>query len=135
MQLTGQWQCKWVVKSMPLHILGGGVHLVGDSSSGKSPAQLIGSSVWGDPGVFRVVGGAGGKLNYLKLRGVKSESEYRSDAAGKAKVKRDLKRDQTDRDKASGIHGAKVAARQAIAGQRSSAEKDFVQTVADAMGW
>jgi uncharacterized protein (DUF927 family) len=33
-------------------VLGGGVHLVGDSSSGKSLAQLIGSSIWGDPGVF-----------------------------------------------------------------------------------
>lgn len=33
-------------------VLGGGVHLVGDSSSGKSLAQLVGSSVWGDPGVF-----------------------------------------------------------------------------------
>lgn len=33
-------------------VLGGGVHLMGDSSSGKSLAQLIGSSVWGDPGVF-----------------------------------------------------------------------------------
>jgi uncharacterized protein (DUF927 family) len=33
-------------------VLGGGVHLVGDSSSGKSLAQLIGSSVWGDPGLF-----------------------------------------------------------------------------------
>lgn len=33
-------------------VVGGGVHLVGDSSSGKSLAQLIGSSVWGDPGVF-----------------------------------------------------------------------------------
>lgn len=33
-------------------VLGGGVHLVGDSSSGKSLAQLIGSSVWGDPGTF-----------------------------------------------------------------------------------
>lgn len=31
---------------------GGGVHLVGDSSSGKSLAQLVASSVWGDPGVF-----------------------------------------------------------------------------------
>ncbi|MNZ32906.1 hypothetical protein D3C78_502440 [compost metagenome] len=29
---------------------GGGVHLVGDSSKGKSLAQLIGASVWGDPG-------------------------------------------------------------------------------------
>lgn len=35
-------------------VLGGGVHLVGDSSSGKSLAQLVGSSVWGDPGVFAV---------------------------------------------------------------------------------
>jgi uncharacterized protein (DUF927 family) len=33
-------------------VLGGGVHLVGDSSSGKSLAQLIGSSVWGDPSIF-----------------------------------------------------------------------------------
>ncbi|MGC7839980.1 DUF927 domain-containing protein [Pseudomonas wayambapalatensis] len=33
-------------------VLGGGVHLVGDSSSGKSLAQLVGSSVWSDPGVF-----------------------------------------------------------------------------------
>lgn len=33
-------------------VLGGGIHLVGDSSSGKSLAQLIGSSVWGDPGIF-----------------------------------------------------------------------------------
>lgn len=33
-------------------VLGGGVHLVGDSSSGKSLAQLISSSVWGDPRIF-----------------------------------------------------------------------------------
>ncbi|MDA8482645.1 DUF927 domain-containing protein [Pseudomonas resinovorans] len=33
-------------------VLGGGVHLIGDSSSGKSTAQLVGASVWGDPGVF-----------------------------------------------------------------------------------
>ncbi|KFJ92613.1 RNA helicase [Pseudomonas sp. 1-7] len=31
---------------------GGGVHLIGDSSSGKSLAQLVGASVWGNPGVF-----------------------------------------------------------------------------------
>lgn len=33
-------------------VVGGGVHLVGDSSSGKSLAQLEGSSVWGDPAAF-----------------------------------------------------------------------------------
>lgn len=31
---------------------GGGVHLVGDSSTGKSLAQLIAASAWGDPGEF-----------------------------------------------------------------------------------
>jgi len=35
-----------------LGVLGGGIHLVGDSSSGKSLAQLIGSSIWGDPAIF-----------------------------------------------------------------------------------
>lgn len=33
-------------------VLGGGVHLVGDSSSGKSLAQLVGASVWGSPKLF-----------------------------------------------------------------------------------
>ncbi|MDF3920122.1 DUF927 domain-containing protein [Salinicola salarius] len=31
---------------------GGGVHLVGDSSSGKSLAQSLAASVWGNPGIF-----------------------------------------------------------------------------------
>jgi uncharacterized protein (DUF927 family) len=31
---------------------GGGVHLVGDSSSGKSLAQLVAASIWGNPGTF-----------------------------------------------------------------------------------
>lgn len=31
---------------------GGGVHLVGDSSSGKSLAQLLAASVWGNPATF-----------------------------------------------------------------------------------
>ncbi|VVN98750.1 hypothetical protein PS726_02471 [Pseudomonas fluorescens] len=34
-------------------VLGGGVHLVGDSSSGKSLAQLVAASVWGEPEVFK----------------------------------------------------------------------------------
>ncbi len=35
-----------------LGINGGGIHLVGDSSSGKSLAQLLAASVWGNPGTF-----------------------------------------------------------------------------------
>lgn len=37
-----------------LSILGGGVHLVGGSSSGKTLAQLIGASIWGNPKAFTV---------------------------------------------------------------------------------
>lgn len=36
----------------PLNIQGGGIHLVGDSSSGKSLAQLLAASVWGSPERF-----------------------------------------------------------------------------------
>lgn len=36
----------------PMNVLGGGVHLVGDSSSGKSLAQLIAASVWSEPHRF-----------------------------------------------------------------------------------
>jgi hypothetical protein len=32
-------------------------------------------------GTYHVIGGAGGKLNYLKLRGVKSEADYRQEVA------------------------------------------------------
>lgn len=53
-------------------------------------------------GTFHVIGGAGGKLNYLKLRGVKSEAEYQNDAKEKAEQKQ-----QTAEDKASRIHDAK----------------------------
>lgn len=35
-----------------LGVNGGGVHLVGDSSSGKSLAQLLAASAWGNPGSF-----------------------------------------------------------------------------------
>lgn len=36
----------------PLNIQGGGIHLVGDSSSGKSLAQLLAASVWSAPERF-----------------------------------------------------------------------------------
>ena len=34
-------------------------------------------------GTMRVIGGAGGKLNYLKLKGVRSESEYKAETAAR----------------------------------------------------
>lgn len=106
------------------------VHPNGNGSKGVpvlvQPAQ---------DGTFRVIGGAGGKLNMLKLRGVKSQEEYRQEHAQRAAEKRNQRREQVRRDKELGIHEAKVAARENINEQRKSAQRDFIQQVADAMGW
>lgn len=86
-------------------------------------------------GTFRVIGGAGGKLNMLKLRGVKSEAEYRQQHAERAADKRKANKDQIRKDKELGIHDAKVEARKQIDAQRREAQKGFISTVAEAMGW
>jgi len=86
-------------------------------------------------GVFHVIGGAGGKLNYLKLRGLKPESSYKEHAAESAKTKRDAKKQQRARDKELGIDHGKKQARESVQSQRRMADKAFVQKVADKMGW
>ncbi len=86
-------------------------------------------------GVYHVVGGAGGKLNYLKLRGVKSKGEYAKDVADKQKAKREAKKEQVAKDKAAGVHESKQAARAEVRTQVQKHEKQFVQTVAAKMGW
>lgn len=106
------------------------VHPNGNGSKGVpilvQPAQ---------DGAFRVIGGAGGKLNMLKLRGVKSQEEYRQEHAQRAAEKRQMRREQVRRDKELGLHDAKVAAREHINAQRKSAQREFIQQVAEAMGW
>lgn len=86
-------------------------------------------------GSHRVIGGAGGKLNYLKLRGVKSVSSYKDEAKGKAADRAKARKDQIAADKAAGTHEAKQAARQAIKDQRKQAEHDVIQEVAKRAGW
>ena len=84
---------------------------------------------------LRVIGGAGGKLNTLKPRGVKSEGECRQLHAEKSAAKRSLKAEQRRRDKELGIHDSKQAEREKLKEQRRKAQVDFIKTVADAMGW
>ncbi|HRQ04340.1 MAG TPA: helicase-related protein [Nitrosomonas halophila] len=86
-------------------------------------------------GSLRVIGGAGGKLNYLRLRGVKSESDYRKEAAERRQAKSEQRREQHKRDKELGLSESKVKAREAILAQRRAAETDYIQTVAQLMGW
>jgi hypothetical protein len=86
-------------------------------------------------GTARVVGGAGGSLNYLKLRGVKSHSTYKEEAKASAGKKRAARQDQIAADKASGVHGAKQEARKAVHEQRKAAELGLIQEVAKRAGW
>lgn len=86
-------------------------------------------------GSAHVIGGAGGKLNYLKLRGVRKESEYQKEAEQKRKAKVEERKVQRAKDKEAGILEAKTAAKQALRDQQSAHEREFVQTVAQTMGW
>ena len=86
-------------------------------------------------GSARVIGGAGGKLNYLRLRGVKSESGYRQEAAERKKALAGQRKAQRQKDKALGLTESKAKARNAIRSQRRSAEREYIREVAQAMGW
>jgi hypothetical protein len=86
-------------------------------------------------GSAHVIGGAGGKLNYLKLRGVRKESEYAKEAAEKKKAKAEDAKLQRAKDKEAGILESKNKAKQSLRDQVKAKEREFVQTVATTMGW
>lgn len=86
-------------------------------------------------GSARVVGGAGGRLNYLKLRGVKSHSDYKAEAKEAAEARRQKRKEQIAADKAAGVHEAKQEARKDIAEQKRKAEQELVAAVAQKAGW
>lgn len=86
-------------------------------------------------GVWHVIGGAGGKLNYLKIRGVRSEGEYKQDIAQRQKEKREANKAAKARDKELGLDKAKKEARENVSRQVVEGEKAHIREVADAMGW
>lgn len=86
-------------------------------------------------GVYHVIGGAGGKLNYLKLRGVKSKEHYRKEAAEKKKARVAERKVRREREKESGIYQAKQQAHAEVTSQQRQQEREFINTVAEAMGW
>lgn len=86
-------------------------------------------------GSAHVIGGAGGSMNYLKLRAVRSESDYKREAAEKKHTQTEAKKEQRKKDKAAGLVESKKAARENIRAQTRTHERAFVQSVAAAMGW
>jgi superfamily II DNA or RNA helicase len=86
-------------------------------------------------GTAHVIGGAGGKLNYLKLRGVRSESEYKKEAEQKRSAKTEEKKAQRQRDKEAGILESKKSARENVRAQAREHERKYIKKVSDVMGW
>lgn len=86
-------------------------------------------------GSAHVIGGAGGKLNYLKLRHVRSEADYKREAESRRKAKAEERKAQRQADKEAGIAEAKKQAKEGLRHQQRAHERQFIQTVADALGW
>lgn len=108
----------------------------------KSPGAEKGSPVLireNPDGSASVIGGAGGKLNHLKLRGVKSKEQYKKEAGEKEQSKREAKKqaiaEQRAKDKEAGITGSKARVRKEIKEQTHAEEREYVKTTAKVMGW
>lgn len=86
-------------------------------------------------GSAHVIGGAGGKLNYLKLRSVRSETDYKREAEQRKKDKTAQRKEQRQRDKEAGVLESKNKARESLRLQQQQHEREFIDTVARTMGW
>lgn len=86
-------------------------------------------------GSAKVIGGAGGSLNHLRIRAVRSEADYKADAEKQRAAKAEEKKAQRARDKAAGILESKTKAKQAVREQHLSHEREFISTVGQALGW
>lgn len=102
------------------------------NGNGKGQAVLIQPQ---SDGSARVIGGAGGSLNYLKLRNVKSKSEYAAEASKKQAESKAKRKGQTEADKAAGTHQAKQLARADIKEKKRAAERSVIESVAKKAGW
>lgn len=67
-----------------------------------------------EPGAYYVVGGAGGKMNHLKLTGVKSKEEHKAEQKEKAAEKRAAKKAEREQLARDGLLDKKKAADEAI---------------------
>lgn len=86
-------------------------------------------------GSARVIGGAGGSLNYLKLRSVKSKAQYKQEAEARREERKAKRKEQVAADKAAGVHEAKQEARKGIKEAKQAAERHVIEAVAKKAGW
>jgi superfamily II DNA or RNA helicase len=128
----GKTVCRLLMKS---DAIPPGAHWITvHSGSGTGSGQPILIQPQPD-GSAKVIGGAGGSMNHLRLRAVKSHSDYKSEASERQAEKNQKKKDQTTADKAAGTFDAKKDAKKDIQSQKRAAEKSVIQAVAKKAGW
>lgn len=86
-------------------------------------------------GIWHVIAGAGGSLNYLKVRGVKSPEQYAQDVKDRNLASKAQRKAQAQADDAAGVSEEKRQAKAAIAQQLKEAETQYIQQVSALMGW
>ena len=86
-------------------------------------------------GAYKVIGGAGGKLNHLRITNVRSEADYAQEVREKAAGRREEKKRQQERDKKDGLTESKARARESLKAQVGDHEAKFIKTVSSALGW
>lgn len=87
-------------------------------------------------GVAHVIGGAGGKLNYLRLHtSTRSPAEAHQDAIERSKAKAEAKKAQRTKEVADGTRKQKQLARQEADSRLRLKEDQLIDYTAQAMGW
>ena len=85
-------------------------------------------------GAFHVIGGAGGKLNYLRIRPSQDPAKAHEEAAARRKAKAQARRERSQQEDKT-VRAAKRLQRQDVRAQRMVHEQALIQQVAGAMGW
>lgn len=104
----------------------------GGGGSGKGTPILV---MPHEDGSMRVIGGAGGALNHLKLRSVKTGESYKDSIKQRQQERQEARKKQVEADKASGVHEKKLAEQGALKESMKTRRQEFVKTVSDLMGW
>lgn len=101
-----------------------------------SEAQPILIKPAGD-GSYKVIGGAGGSLNHLRLTSVRdiSSAGYKKELAQRQTSRREERKRQASKDRETGAAKSKAQAREVLRATVGDARAKAVQEIATEMGW
>jgi len=133
--LKALWSALWGPLFRKGNIVGTRWITVHPHGAGSEGQHVMIRESKGSPGTWHVVGGAAGKLNYLRLTGVKSDADYQAQSREKAKAKREADKAQALADKEAGTYESKTTATNRLRDARQRQERGLIDRVGQLMGW